>query len=94
MKATAADVGRSFHEYLSRVMHGGVSVEITYHGRRAAVLNPLDGKKMSGKEFAKLLRRHKPDPEAADAVAAGIKKMRQHERNRLERIYSRRRHSD
>jgi prevent-host-death family protein len=93
MKATAADVGRSFHEYLSRVMHGGVSVEITYHGRRAAVLNPLP-QKMSGKEFVKLLRRHKPDPEAADAVAIGIKKIRQHERERLERIHSGRRHSD
>ena len=89
MKATAADVGRSFHEYLSRVMHGGTSVEITYHGRRAAVLSPLAGKKMSGKEFAKRLRRHQPDPEAADAVAAGIKKLRQHETEQLERIHSR-----
>jgi hypothetical protein len=40
------------------------------------------------------LRRHKPDPEAADAVAIGIKKIRQHERERLERIHSGRRHSD
>jgi prevent-host-death family protein len=90
MKATAADVGRSFHEYLSRVMHGGVSVEITYHGRRAAVLNPLDGRKMSGKELVKRLRRYKANPEAADAVAAGLKKFREHEKSRLERIHSRR----
>ena len=82
MKATAADVGRSFHEYLSRVMHGGVSVEITYHGRRAAVLSPLP-KKMSGAEFAKILRRHKPDPEAADEMARILKEHDEHERKEM-----------
>ena len=85
MKATAADVGRSFHEYLSRVMHGGTSVEITYHGRRAAVLSPLDGRKMSGKEFAKLLRRHRPDPATGNAVKQILQEQDTHERKNFDR---------
>ena len=79
MKATAADVGRSFHEYLSRVMHGGMSVEITYHGRRAAVLSPLPGK-MTGKEYATILSRHKPDSKTGNEVKRILQEQDEHER--------------
>jgi prevent-host-death family protein len=84
MKATAADVGRSFHEYLSRVMHGGVSVEITYHGRRAAVLSPMPGK-MSGKELAKIFRRHQADAKTGNAVKRILQDQDEHERKNFDR---------
>jgi antitoxin (DNA-binding transcriptional repressor) of toxin-antitoxin stability system len=72
-QTTAAAAAKNFLHYLDLVEHGQ-TVRIRNHGRVVARMVP-DCDFMAGREAADLFRSHRPDPEAADAVAAALRKL-------------------
>ena len=73
-QATATAAAENFHHYLDLVEHGQ-TIRISKKGRTVARMVP-DCDFMPGRQAAELFRSHRPDPEAADAVAAELKKLR------------------
>lgn len=63
MTATSTDIAKNFSDYLAKVMQGE-TVEVTYHGKRAAIFRPAPGK-MSGREYAAIFSKHQADPKTA-----------------------------
>jgi len=72
-QATATAAAGNFLHYLDLVEHGQ-TVQIRKHGRTVARMVP-DCDFMPGHQAADLFRNHRPDPEAAAAVAAELKKL-------------------
>lgn len=72
-QATATAAAENFLHYLDLVEHGQV-VQIRNRGRIVARMVP-DCDFMPGPEAANLFRSHRPDPEAADAVAEELRKL-------------------
>lgn len=67
---SATEVRRHWRETLARVEAGEI-VEITRYGRPVAVIRRPE-REITGKEAAAIFARVRPDPEAADAVAAEL----------------------
>lgn len=78
MRATATEIVRHWSSYLIKVQQGQ-TVEIMKSGRPVARLTPSPGC-MTGKEYAAILRGHKPDPKTAEEVQRILKKQDEHER--------------
>ncbi|MBI5386370.1 MAG: hypothetical protein HZA90_17000 [Verrucomicrobia bacterium] len=72
-QATATAAAENFLHYLDLVEHGQ-TIQIRKQGRTVARMVP-DCDFMPGRQAADLFRSHRPDPEAADAVAAELKKL-------------------
>lgn len=72
-QATATAAARNFDHYLDLVEHGQ-TIQICRRGRAVARIVP-DCDFMPGGQAADLFRSHKPDAEAADAVAVELKKL-------------------
>ena len=71
LQVTQTELARSLSDYMGRVL-SGETVEVSYHGKVKARISPVSAG-MSGAALARSLQGHKPDPEAADAIAAALK---------------------
>ena len=82
---TATEAVRDFSVLLGLVEHGQ-TVQIVRHGRPVARLTPDCGF-MSGQKVAALFRDHQPDPEAAEAIAANLRRAKEEEDDALAHRY-------
>ena len=72
-QATATAAAENFLHYLDLVERGQ-TVQIRKRGRVVARMVP-DCDFMAGRQAADLFRSHRPDPEAAAAVAAALRRL-------------------
>lgn len=72
-QATATAAAENFLHYLDLVERGQ-TIQIRKRGRLVARMVP-DCDFMPGRQAANLFRSHRPDPEAADAIATELKRL-------------------
>jgi len=73
IESTAANMARHFPDFLAKV-ECGETIRIRDKGRMVARMVP-DCDFMPGKEAAELFRGHRPDAEAANAIAGELRKL-------------------
>ena len=73
IESSAANTARHFPDFLAKVERGE-TIRIRDKGRMVARMVP-DCDFMPGKEAAELFRGHRPDAEAANAIASELRKL-------------------
>jgi antitoxin (DNA-binding transcriptional repressor) of toxin-antitoxin stability system len=73
IESTAADMARHFTDFLAKVERGE-TVRIRDDGRLVARIVP-DCDFVPGPQAAELFREHRPDTEAADAIANELRRL-------------------
>jgi antitoxin (DNA-binding transcriptional repressor) of toxin-antitoxin stability system len=83
IESTAANMAQHFTEFLAKVERGE-TIRIHDQGRVVARMVP-DCDFMPGPQAAELFRGHRPDAEAANAIASELNKLRLESENALDR---------
>jgi antitoxin (DNA-binding transcriptional repressor) of toxin-antitoxin stability system len=82
IESTAANMAQHFTEFLAKVERGE-TIRIRDNGRMVARMVP-DCDFMPGPQAAELFRGHRADPEAANAIAGELSKLRLESENALD----------